>query len=1569
MNETFDALATRLAGWLADYYLAAGLLMAVVGMAWRWIRQPAHRVAVGWTTVLELLVLAAACLLPIWPKIPLRTDAPQSPSAQSPLRAIETESPPMATFPRESRRNLPADATATPPPAPEESQPLPAAAPAAVPTPWTWTACVAACFLAGASLTLVRLGWGALAAAWIVRRATPAGVAAHAELKRIVGPSRPRPRLLTSSQIGNAVALGILRPTIVLPVRLADAADGSPAMLRAVLQHEMAHLRHRDLWLLALGRALSVALYAHPLFWWLRRAIRGDQELRADAAAAGDNRHDYAEELVRLVRLAGKGDSPIFVDTKIGTVPLSAAVGIWESPASLSRRILTLLDDTFRVHPTGSRRWCVKALAVMLVLGAVCSLVTLQPGHSTAEPQEPTTKSEQAEEAGQSPSVQTVRVAGTCVDQERRPIADVEVSLYEEVAGISLAISQKTRTDATGKFAFSPLNLNIPSGDEDVRHFLLVAKAKGKARAYSGFHTETVRNDVGRLELKMEDARTITGRVVDENDKPIAGAAIGLWPTDPNNPACLVVTDAEGRFETTEVPRLGGERRRGFLSASHPEFRSTLRPEFGFDVKVYEEEPNIITFRLARHSARIEGRVIDTVTGKPAARVSVRAWGLLSGQDTRRERNDESTLVPPTAPATPVVGGPGPNDEPPPAILQMPPPTGPAAIAGAPKPVEFAVDTTTDAEGRYRLPLEPGKYTLWATQKGRTVRAIESFEIKACEKRSAPDLRLIEGGLVEGQVVDARTGHPIQRTKDDLIVGITWHGPSRPLGTMLSEFCSVRGGGSFCIRLAPGKNYAKFSFAPGSSENPSGMWEVVPDASFDGNGRKLIEVVEGQTTKVDFHVRWNPDKVAKNKNVITGASGPVRPRKAGSPKKAASPDTPAATQGKPVAVARITGMVAVRWTDPSLAPSIQMISLGQKIALGSGLLEITYNTGTKLILQGPCDYTVDSKTGGYLKLGKLTVRVEQKGEGGRGKAEPAVSDQGPLAAGVPASAPQPPAPLFSLRTPAAIIAADLGAEFGTEVDAKGMMQSQVFSGEIRFTGYGSGKPEDRQTTVPAGHSIHLAADNHAAGSSVRVAVILSHTDDSMRKAAAAFVRQMPRPKPRTPAPAHATEVKHPTPDDLTKTGSGTLTITGGIYVSSGRSTDSSADLECALWLPGYELLGEWEVVKELGLSDEQKRKLQAIQEKCVAENAQRSRGMESLGPQEREKAAKAFNQWYSARRKSIPKEVEQVLTPQQMKTFKELYLRIGAFTRLHDPDVLKKLGVDPRQEAKLGDIYVEAGDRMRSDAKRRYEKAMAVLTAGQREKVREAVLGPLGPDYHATLFVAVAGEPQPIPVPSPEPYPDFGDPGLWKNLGLNQEQQKQVRDILGGSKNLTERLAREYLATTKKKDSEGRTVLGTENSYAGAGVVYDGTLTGVGTSASTALSAEEIKRQQAEMREKMKTERQKARAEYEKQPLVKLSIELRKRFEAVLTPSQREAYREMALKAVADFALSDPLVESLAGLHDDQIAILARLPHDTSKTFHQLGQEMGRRALDVLTPAQKAALPDVIEQAIEAQSR
>ena len=95
----------------------------------------------------------------------------------------------------------------------------------------------------------------------------------------------------------------------------------------------------------------------------------------------------------------------------------------------------------------------------------------------------------------------------------------------------------------------------------------------------------------------------------------------------------------------------------------------------------------------------------------------------------------------------------------------------------------------------------------------------------------------------------------------------------------------------------------------------------------------------------------------------------------------------------PSIVGRITGMVDCKWEGSGvrgqgsgaenqkseIRSQKSLVSLGDKFALASGLLEITYDTGAKVILQGPVTYEVESKDGGYLSLGKLTARLDKEG--------------------------------------------------------------------------------------------------------------------------------------------------------------------------------------------------------------------------------------------------------------------------------------------------------------------------------------------------------------------------------------------------------------------------------------------------------------------------------------------------------------------------------------------------------------------------------------------------------------
>ena len=109
-------------------------------------------------------------------------------------------------------------------------------------------------------------------------------------------------------------------------------------------------------------------------------------------------------------------------------------------------------------------------------------------------------------------------------------------------------------------------------------------------------------------------------------------------------------------------------------------------------------------------------------------------------------------------------------------------------------------------------------------------------------------------------------------------------------------------------------------------------------------------------------------------------------------------------------------------------------------------MEITYDTGAKVILQGPVTYEVESN-GGYLSVGKLTGKLEKRsGEWPSGSG--AVNHKSKSQVQIPVSLypPSLPSP-FVIRTPTATVT-DLGTEFGVEVDAQQVCHVETFVGLV-----------------------------------------------------------------------------------------------------------------------------------------------------------------------------------------------------------------------------------------------------------------------------------------------------------------------------------------------------------------------------------------------------------------------------------------------------------------------------------------------------------------------------------------
>jgi hypothetical protein len=180
------------------------------------------------------------------------------------------------------------------------------------------------------------------------------------------------------------------------------------------------------------------------------------------------------------------------------------------------------------------------------------------------------------------------------------------------------------------------------------------------------------------------------------------------------------------------------------------------------------------------------------------------------------------------------------------------------------------------------------------------------------------------------------------------------------------------------------------------------------------------------------------------------------------------------SEPKIVFVGRVTDMVDCRWADPRTATiGGAYVPLGRKYALASGLMEITYDTGARVILQGPCTYQVELPTVGYLSFGRLTARIEKRGEGKEEREKDAADWQSTIGNHEYPSPLSPlPSFLFSVRTPTATVT-DLGTEFGVEVDKSGVSEAHVYEGKVEMRAVGDGAENEKVIRLGANESARV----------------------------------------------------------------------------------------------------------------------------------------------------------------------------------------------------------------------------------------------------------------------------------------------------------------------------------------------------------------------------------------------------------------------------------------------------------------------------------------------------------------
>jgi beta-lactamase regulating signal transducer with metallopeptidase domain len=229
-----------------------------------------------------------------------------------------------------------------------------------------WTAWLALVWLLGASVMLGRASVKVAGAERLRRSCQPLNDPRITDLvneaRRAVKLAR-QVRLAVTNQLTSPAVVGVLVPTLVLPLSLITSL--SHEQIRFILLHELAHIRRGD-YLANLFQLFAEALlFFNPAVWWISHQVRREREACCDALAIETSGApaDYARTLVSVAE-----------GLLHPSASAAAAFGESNEPSALSDRVQRALVPGYR--PSLRLTW--RAMLAALALGGlVLSLLAI----------------------------------------------------------------------------------------------------------------------------------------------------------------------------------------------------------------------------------------------------------------------------------------------------------------------------------------------------------------------------------------------------------------------------------------------------------------------------------------------------------------------------------------------------------------------------------------------------------------------------------------------------------------------------------------------------------------------------------------------------------------------------------------------------------------------------------------------------------------------------------------------------------------------------------------------------------------------------------------------------------------------------------------------------------------------------------------------------------------------------------------------------------------------------------------------------------------------------------------
>lgn len=336
--------------------------------------------------------------------------------------------------------------------------------------------------------------------------------------------------VLLSDEVAAPITLGLRRPRIVLP---ASAESWSAGRLHAVLLHESAHIRRRDVLFQLCAHLIAALWWFQPLAWLLRNRLRVESELACDAEAVrcGLRPSSYAAELVAVARLAGRREYAF------SSCAINMAHG-----SDLERRVHLILK------PGAATARPARTVALVTILTGVtvaASALTLGPGQSSSEQGGSIMKRTLISGLLTSVGLSAATVTGAVHDSHGAAIADASVVVLNPDTGAK----EETATDSNGRFSLTGASAG---------QYILKIEKPGFAPLLREFDLKAESNMDRQLTMSTEGSQPSTDDTVTDSDTRLKPIRIGDQVAESNlitrvQPVYPAAAKAEHTQGTVEI--------------------------------------------------------------------------------------------------------------------------------------------------------------------------------------------------------------------------------------------------------------------------------------------------------------------------------------------------------------------------------------------------------------------------------------------------------------------------------------------------------------------------------------------------------------------------------------------------------------------------------------------------------------------------------------------------------------------------------------------------------------------------------------------------------------------------------------------------------------------------------------------------------------------------------------------------------------------------------------------------------------------------------------------------------